>query len=83
MKNLKNKKLSKTFYEVGKSLLKIGFICWQFETLIFLYIYGWHWKAFNEIEQVFDKACAYMLFGGIICYCVSFLFILDEFYEKK
>jgi len=51
---MKNKEL-KTLWKVAKSFWISGTLVWILETIIFLIIEGWHYKATNPIEIWIDK----------------------------
>jgi len=79
----KNEKLATKLYKYGSKLMSISVYLWLFETFMFIWIYGWHWSAFNEIEQKFDNAVA-LLFGiSIGFYVVAFLLFTDDLFTSK
>ena len=45
----------KKLYEFQAVLLKMAFWIWITETVVFLLIEGWHWKATNPIEIRLDQ----------------------------
>jgi hypothetical protein len=52
---MKNKEL-KTLWKLAKSFWIAGLLFWSVETIIFLIIEGWHWKATNPTEIWCDNA---------------------------
>ena len=51
---MKNKEL-KTLWKLAKIIWILSFSFWFIETIIFLIIEGWHYKATNPIEIYCDK----------------------------
>ena len=51
---MKNKEL-KTLWKLAKIMWILSFSFWFIETIIFLIIDGWHYKATNPIEIYCDK----------------------------
>ena len=45
----------KTLHQTQTVVLKIAFWFWILETVVFLFIDGWHWTAVNPIEIELDK----------------------------
>lgn len=45
----------KVLWKFAKIIWVTGFIIWFVETLIFLIIEGWHWKATHPIEIFLDS----------------------------
>lgn len=45
----------KLLHQTQTVVLKIVFWFWIIETIVFLFIDGWHWKAVNPIEIQLDK----------------------------
>ncbi len=46
-------------YELSMKIFLIGSIFWVLETVIFLTIEGWHWKAISPMEIMCDKIVTY------------------------
>jgi len=51
---MKNKEL-KTLWKLAKKFWISGTIFWLLETIVFLIIEGWHYKATNHIEIYLDS----------------------------
>ena len=66
-KTLKKWKLFKTFFV-------IGFLFWISETIIFLFIYGWHLKATEQPEVICDNI-------SLTIYGLSFIYFFSTIYE--
>lgn len=45
----------KLLHQTQTVVLKIVFWFWIIETVVFLFIDGWHWKAVNPIEIQLDQ----------------------------
>jgi hypothetical protein len=71
----------KTLWKLAKSFFISGFIFWIIETVVFLIIEGWHYKATNPIEINCDKIVSEMLTFALnltIVNCVYFLINLNK-----
>lgn len=79
---MKNKEL-KAIWKLGKIVWIASFIFWITETIIFLIIDGWHWKAINPIEIYCDKIVNNMwIFAlNITVYVCVYLFL--NFIKKR
>lgn len=57
----------------------VGLSFWLIETIIFLFIYGWHWKAVTEDEKICDTIASsfwsvtLVLFGLVLIEIVEYL----------
>ena len=56
---MKNKEL-KVIWKLAKSFWIAGFLLWAVETIVFLIIEGWHYKATNPTEIWLDGAVSTM-----------------------
>lgn len=61
-----NWKRVKQKWNLAKTLCLVGTSFWIIETTYFLIAYGWHWKAINEAEKMYDNIVGYFLVGGLI-----------------
>lgn len=52
----------KIYLERTRSLAFWGVIFWLLETIIFLFIYGWHWTATELPEEICDGVVSIILF---------------------
>jgi hypothetical protein len=43
-----------------------GLVIWQIESIYFLFAYGWHMKAINEMEQFWDDISSIFSSVGIV-----------------
>ena len=71
----------KTLWKVAKDFWLLGFIFWLLETIVFLIIEGWHYKATNPIEIHFDKIVSNILEFALnltIVTCVGFFINLNK-----
>ena len=71
----------KTLWKLAKMYFIVGFIFWVIETIIFLIIEGWHYKATNPIEIYCDKIVVNfwnVAFNITVVTCTYFLINLDK-----
>lgn len=65
MKTLEQKinsyRKSKKVFRVGETLISFGFLFWLIETLLFLFIDGWHLKATHPLEILCDAIASFAL----------------------
>ena len=77
---MKNKEL-KTIWKLAKSFWIYGFVFWIIQTIIFLIIEGWHYKAINPTEIFCDKIASDIWTFALnltIVTCVYFLINLNR-----
>jgi hypothetical protein len=77
---MKNEEL-KTLWKLAKLFWISGFIFWIIETIVFLIIEGWHWKAKNPIEIYCDKTVSNMWLFALnvtVFICVYLLINLNR-----
>jgi hypothetical protein len=71
----------KTFWKLSKKFWIVGFIFWLLETIVFLFIEGWHIKATHPVEINCDKIVLNIwefAFNLTIVTCVYFLINLNK-----
>ncbi len=61
MKNLGQKVL----FVLGSFLFIAGTVGWLIETIVFLFIEGWHWNATNSVEIMLDRVFGLSLTIGM------------------
>lgn len=54
-------------YNKGTMYFKIAYYFWMIETIVFLFVYGWHWRAASPLE--------------IMCDVIAYIFFLEGFYN--
>lgn len=82
---MKNKEL-KTLWKVAKSFWISGTLVWIVETIIFLIIEGWHYKAINPIEIWIDKLVGNMWNFALwitVLICVHYIINLNRKRSKE
>ena len=79
---MKNKEL-KTIWKLAKIVWIWSFCFWIIETIIFLIIEGWHWKATNEIEIYCDKIVSNMWIFALNLTIYIFVFVFLNFIKKR
>ena len=79
---MKNKEL-KTIWKLTKIVWLGSFAFWIIETIIFLIIEGWHWKATNKIEIYCDKLVNNMWLFGFNLTTYFLLFVFMNFIKKR
>ena len=42
-------------WKIGETILDYTIVFWIMETIYFLIIHGWHWKAINDYEEICDS----------------------------
>jgi hypothetical protein len=62
-------KIKKSF-DIANQLFIIGFVLWIIETIVFLFIHGWHVEAIG-IEQSFDTAVTLIVWIGFVFWMFS------------
>jgi len=66
-------------WKLAKIILISGSIFWILETIYFLFVYGWHYAAINEVEKTCDKIVSIIwtvgivLFISVLCDVLNFL----------
>ena len=75
-----DKKLRK-HYRLSKIIINTALIFWLLETIVFLFIYGWHYEAIG-IEKYFDRGVSIMLITSVYHYikCLNII-IKDNIYK--
>jgi hypothetical protein len=68
VKNWKNRYLLMQIFAI------LGFLLWVVETTYFCIQYGWHWKAINEAEELWDGIVV-LLFT--ICLVLFYSILID------
>lgn len=71
----------KTLWKLAKKFFIVGFVFWVIETIIFLIIEGWHYKATHPIEIHCDKIVINIwtfAFNLTMVTCVYFLINLNK-----
>ena len=51
----------KTTYKISLILAYLGMAFWLLETIFFLFVEGWHWKATSQAELICDKIVGYIM----------------------
>jgi hypothetical protein len=75
------KKELKTLWKLSKVFWLVGFTFWLLETIVFLFIEGWHIKATHPIEINCDKIVSNIWEFALnltIVTCVYFLINLNK-----
>jgi hypothetical protein len=71
----------KTLWKLSKKFWFVGFTFWLLETIVFLFIEGWHIKATHPVEINCDKIVLNILefaFNLTIVTCAYFLINLNK-----
>ncbi len=79
----------KTAYRIGTNIILVVVVFWIVETCIFLYLYGWHWKATTDVEKLCDSIVsvgsfigwAFLLWAWIGC--MEFTFKIKDAIESE
>jgi hypothetical protein len=71
-----------TARNVGKWIAIGSFYVWLIETIVFLFIDGWHYESTRPIEQLFDKASIMGIRLGIGIYVGAILILIDKIFDK-
>ena len=82
---MKNKEL-KTIWKLAKSFWISGTLVWIVETIIFLIIEGWHYKATNPIEIWIDDLVGKIWNFALwltIWLCVNYIINLNKNRVRK
>lgn len=64
MKKDINWNVVKAKWKIAWFIIKMAVIIWLTETITFIIIYGWHWKAANDIESICDSIVWVILLIG-------------------
>jgi hypothetical protein len=67
-KDLKNIKRINNY---GKMIYAFGWITWVIETVMFLLRYGWHTKAINDKEKIYDIMSGHIMLVGLILLVIA------------
>jgi hypothetical protein len=81
---MKNKEL-KIIWKLAKKFWIAGTFLWIIETLVFLVIEGWHYKATNKIEIYLDEIVKNMWHFDLfltVTTCIYFLINLNYKYKQ-
>jgi hypothetical protein len=73
----------KVIWNLAKSTAKAGLVFWMIETTAFFVIEGWHLKATNPIEIMFDECVGYMLSVSLFLAGYSGVSLLIKLNEEK
>ena len=79
-----NWKIVKIKWNIAKSLCITGTLFWIIETIYFLIVYGFHWKAINESEKMCDNIVGLFWTGGIVFAMIVMIDVIEYvLYESK
>jgi len=67
------------WYKLAKSLAVVGILIWLAETVYFLLLEGWHWRATNPLE-VWCDGVVNSCFGGVF---FAMMMCLNELIEHE
>ena len=76
-----NKKEIKAIWKLAYSIWKISVTFWLLETIVFLLVEGWHYKATSPIEIYCDKIVSNMWLFALnvtVVTCVYFLININR-----
>lgn len=71
----------KKLYFISLIGVAIVFIFWLIYTIIFTFIYGWHWKAISPIEELFDLIASVLFYVCKTGFIVSIIILADKIME--
>lgn len=72
----------KKVYNASINIMTIGLVLWALETIVFLFIEGWHYKSTNGIEIILDIICQIIMRIGWWAWLLSAASLLDKIYEN-
>jgi hypothetical protein len=72
----------KKAHNAGIKLMIAGFAIGLIETIIFLIIQGWHYKATSEIEIAFDLIAAIVIKIGFFFWLLSAVWLVNKIYKQ-
>ena len=75
--------MEKEAFNFAKQLLVFGFIFWFSETLLFIFIEGWHLKATNHFEITCDDMVRIIFNVSVFLLIYSSLLKINELYNGK
>ena len=73
----------KTLWKLAKRFYFVGFVFWVIETIIFLIIEGWHYKATHPIEINCDKIVSNLWTFALNLTAVICVYFLINLNKKK
>jgi len=71
----------KIMYTVGGWLMALGLIIATIETVVFLFIHGWHWAPVCSNEIWWDHAAANITNAGMLIWAIPMIWILSKIVE--
>lgn len=72
-----NWKIVKIKWNIAKVLCITGTLFWIIETIYFLIVYGFHWKAINEAENMCDNIVGLFWTGGIVFAIIVMIDVIE------
>jgi len=67
----------KYVYKIGVTIVQIGFAFWLIETIVFLILEGWHYKATNPKEVLCDAIAILVIRIGLFLWFVYAAWIIN------
>jgi len=73
----------KKIHKAGVTLMQIGIAIWFIETVTFLFIEGWHYKAVSLTEIAFDALSNLMINIGALLWLISAVYTIEKIREEQ
>lgn len=72
----------KKLYNTSIYVMVIGLVFWILETIVFLFIDGWHYKAISESEIFLDLVSQIIMRIGWFMWMISAASLVNKIYKN-